>query len=140
MTDNNQTIVEDYMEAWTAGDGSSLERILDRSYTTPNPPPGLSGDRQGAIEGAKGFHTSFPDLKNEYQDWVIQGDKVVVRFVGTGTHKGEFMGIEPTNKPVEIKGIAIVTVRNGKVVSDVVEFDGVGLLTQIGALEQLAPN
>src|SRR2546430_1191275 len=115
MTDEqNRKTVEEYMNAWAKGDETKLQALLDNGYKF-NPPPGFSGDKQGALEMARQYHTAFPDLRMTYTNWVVQGDSVAVRAVCSGTHKGEFMGIPATNKKADITGIAIVKVRNGKV-------------------------
>lgn len=140
MDETNRKLVEDYMNAWSGADTRKLESILDNSFKFSNPPPGFTPDRKGAIEMAQAFHKGFPDLRTRYTDWVIQGDKVAVRFIGSGTHKGEFMGVPATDKKAETSGIAIVTVRNGKIVNDTTEFDALGLMTQIGAIPPLGES
>src|ERR1051326_5878982 len=122
MTDEqNRKIVEDYMNAWAKGDEAKLQGVLDNGYKF-NPPPGYTGNKQGALEMAKQYHKAFPDLRMTYTNWVVQGDNVAVRAVASGTHKGEFMGIPATNKKADITGLSIVKLRNGKVVEDISEF------------------
>lgn len=135
----NRKLVEEYMNAWAKGDAATLERVLDHGFRFNNPPPGITPDKKGAIAMSKMFHAAFPDLRMRYEKWVEQGDSVAARMVGTGTHKGEFMGVPPTNRRVETGAVAIVTLRNGKVVEDLTEFDALGLLTALGAIPELAP-
>lgn len=141
MTDEEmRKLVEQYMNAFAKGDMATLDRVIDNGYKTNTPPiPGITPDKKGAIAMSKLFHNAFPDLAMRYSNWVIQGDRVAVRMVGTGTHKGEFMGIPATNKRSETGGIMIVTVRNGKIVEDLTEFDALGLLTTLGAIPELTP-
>ena len=138
MTDEtNRKLVEDYNNAWAKGDAVQLERLLDNNFRFNNPPPGLTPDKKGAIAMSQMFRKAFPDLAMRIEKVVIQGDNVAVRAIGTGTHKGEFMGVPPTNKRTETGIVSIVTVRNGKIVEDVTEFDSLGLFTQIGAVPEL---
>lgn len=138
MTDaTNRKLVEDYNDAWAKGDAIRLEGLLDNGFKFNNPPPGLTPDKKGAIAMSQLFHKGFPDLKMRIEKLVIQGDNVAVRAIGTGTHKGEFMGVAPTNKRTETGILSIVTIRNGKIVEDVTEFDSLGLFTQIGAVPEL---
>lgn len=137
--ETNRKLVEDYTNAWAKGDAIRLEGLLDNGFRFNNPPPGLTPDKKGAIAMSKLFHTGFPDLAMRIEKVVIQGDNVCVRAVGTGTHKGEFMGVQPTNKRVQTGLLSIVTIRNGKVVEDITEFDSLALFTQIGAIPELAP-
>jgi predicted ester cyclase len=138
MTDEtNRKLVEDYNDAWAKGDAIRLEGLLDNGFKFNNPPPGLTPDKKGAIAMAQLFHKGFPDLKMRIEKLVIQGDNVAVRAIGTGTHKGEFMGVPPTNKRTETGILSIVTIRNGKIVEDVTEFDSLGLFTQLGVVPEL---
>lgn len=138
MTDEtNRKLVEEYTNAWAKGDSARLDRLLDNAFRFNNPPQGLTPDKKGAIAMSQMFHKGFPDLTMRIEKVVVQGDSVAVRAIGTGTHKGEFMGIPPTNKRTETGILSIVTVRNGKVVEDITEFDGLGLLTQLGAIPEL---
>jgi predicted ester cyclase len=134
---NNRKLVEDYFNAWAKGDSKTLERLLDSSYTFNNPPPGLSSDRRGALEMSRLYHAAFPDMSLKLSNWIVDKDQCAFRFTGTGTHKGEFLGLSPTNKRVEVTGLAIVKCRNGKVVEDITEFDALGLLTKLGAIPEL---
>ncbi len=61
-----------------------------------------------------------------------EGDKVVTRWRGRGTHRGPFRGIPATGKKIEVSGIAIDRVVNGKRVEGWVEWDMLGLLQQLG--------
>ena len=138
MTDEtNRKLVEEYNDAWAKGDAARLERLLDNGFRFNNPPPGLTPDKKGAIAMSQMFRKGFPDLAMRIEKVVVQGNDVAVRAIGTGTHKGEFMGIAPTNKRTETGIVSIVTVRNGRIVEDVTEFDGLGLFTQLGAIPEL---
>ena len=46
----------------------------------------------------------------------VTDDYVISEFIMTGTHKGEFIGITPTNKVLEITGVDIDKVIDGKIV------------------------
>jgi predicted ester cyclase len=136
MANENRNIVEEYLTAWAKGDTKTLERVVDDRLKANNPPP-FSPDKQGLIEASRAFITGFPDQRVRFERWVVEGDNVAVRFIGTGTHKGEFMGIKPSGNKVEVTGLALVTVRNGKIVEDATEFDALGLFQQIGEMPDL---
>jgi len=138
LANPNRKLVEDYFVAWSRGDERKLESLMDPAYTFNNPPPGITPDRKGALEMSRLFHKAFPDLKLKLGPFVVEGDRVALRFVGTGTHKGEFLGIPPTGRKTETPGIAIVTCRDGRIVEDLTEFDALGLLTKLGAIPELA--
>jgi predicted ester cyclase len=76
----------------------------------------------------------FPDLHIEPDFFIAENDKVVVRWHGTGTHSGEFRGVAPTGKSINIVGVAIYRVADNRIVEGWSQADTLTLLTQIGAI------
>ncbi len=93
--------------------------------------------RRIGIEGFKAARTrrnlAFPDWKVIVDDVIAEGDKVVARATGQGTHRGEYMGIPPTGKVVKVSWIAIYRVTNGKLAEHWQHIDELGLRLQLGA-------
>jgi predicted ester cyclase len=69
------------------------------------------------------FRASFPDFTMEVVDVIAEGDRVVGHFRCSGTHLGEWNGIQPTGKRFhEIDEIYIFRVQNGRLTAfDAVE-------------------
>jgi ketosteroid isomerase-like protein len=82
----------------------------------------------------------FPDIKYTLEDTIAEGDKVAIRYLITGTQKGEFMGIPPTNKRIELSSLAIARVAKGKVAELWVENNSLVLLQQLGVIPLTAGN
>ena len=78
--------------------------------------------------------TVFLDLHFTIEDMVAEDDKIVVRWTASGTHKGELMGIPPTNERVTVTGMSMDRVAHGKLVESWINWDNLGLLQQIGAI------
>jgi predicted ester cyclase len=76
--------------------------------------------------GLKGLREIFPDIHLTVEDRVFGGDKVVARNTWTGTHRGTFLGIEPTGKQVTFSTIDIWRVEGGKFAEhwDVIDIAG----------------
>ncbi len=93
--------------------------------------------RQVGTEGFKAArrrrNAAFPDWSVSIEDLIAEGDKVVVRATGRGTHTGEFMGIAPTGKHISVTWIAIYRVANGKLAEHWQNIDDLGLMKQLGA-------
>jgi steroid delta-isomerase-like uncharacterized protein len=68
------------------------------------PFPGQEPGREGLKFALQSMFTGFPDMNWTVHEQIAEGEKVVTRFTWTGTHKGDFMGIPPTNKTVEVWG------------------------------------
>jgi steroid delta-isomerase-like uncharacterized protein len=80
------------------------------------------------------YLAAFPDLHFTVEDTIAEKDKFVASWSITGTHKGEFMGIRPTNRKISVEGITIHYFANGKIIDSNVSWDALGLLRQLGAL------
>ena len=80
------------------------------------------------------FDAAFPGYWLEAQDTLVDGDKITVRFDFHGTHKGELMGIPPTDKTVKFEGIIIYQLAAGKIVNHWMQTDTVSMLQQLGAM------
>ena len=80
------------------------------------------------------FRQGFPNLKVIIEDMVAEGDKVAARCSVRGSHEGEFLGRAATQSPVEITGITIVRIYNGKIVEAWNNFDFMTLYKQVGHL------
>ncbi len=133
--EENKAIVARLADAiWNQGDLTAVEElyapdIIDHS-PAPGQAPGLEGEKQVVTQ----FRTAFPDLQTTNDDLIAEGDTVVLRWSGRGTHQGEFAGIPPTGKPMTVTGIEIYRFSNGKVVERWGEFDMLGILQQLGAI------
>jgi len=80
------------------------------------------------------FVETFPDMRIEVEDTVVEDDKIAARCRVTGSHLGRGIGVAPTNGPVEFTGMTIVRVKDGKIVEAWNEFNFMEMYRQVGAL------
>jgi steroid delta-isomerase-like uncharacterized protein len=78
------------------------------------------------------MNSAFPDLRVDQADSVTEGDKVAFRWIMSGTHQGELMGIAPTGERIVVMGMDIVRIVDGEILDYWGEFDVIGLLRQLG--------
>ncbi len=78
------------------------------------------------------MNSAFPDLRVDQADSVTEGDKVAFRWIMSGTHHGELMGIAPTGERIVVMGMDIVRIEDGEILDYWGEFDVTGLLRQLG--------
>jgi predicted ester cyclase len=137
MSQDKKMIVERFLtELWEERDLDIVDEVLAENYVDHSLPEKLPPNREGFKQFAKMYHRAFPNIDTEVEDVIIEGDKVAMRWSARGVHKGEFMDIPPTNKPVEMTGINILRFSGNKVVESWNEFDQVGMLQQIGAMPE----
>jgi predicted ester cyclase len=117
--ENKATIRRLFAELWT-GDIAAADR-----YYAPGPL------RDGLKRFATDLYQAVPDWRVTIDDLVSEGDKVVVRWTGRGTHLGEWNGASPTGRPVSTTGIDIERFVDGQIVQEDGEVDMLGFLRQI---------
>jgi steroid delta-isomerase-like uncharacterized protein len=86
------------------------------------------------------FRNAFPDIHVTVEDMIAEGDKVVCRITGRGTHKGEMMGIPPTGKQTEVTGIIITRWAGGKEVETWEILDMLHMMQQIGVVPPMGQD
>ena len=88
---------------------------------------------EAAREFAASFRSAFPDLTCTIEDQLAEGDKVVTRWRASGTHEGETEDLGPsTGNRMEITGISIERISEGKVVESWDSYDAMGMMQQLG--------
>ena len=80
-----------------------------------------------------GVRASFPDGHFTVEEVLAEGDAVAQRWTFRATHQGEFMGMAGTGRKVEVCGMAISHVKDGKMVDHTADWDALGMLKQVGA-------
>jgi len=134
MSDANKTLIRRALETMNKHDVSAFfEFCPDCTYHSS-----ATGELKG--EAFRKFFTTamaaFPDFRVTVQDQIAEGDKVVTRYVMTGTHNGEFMGVAPTGKRITITGLCLDRIVKGKIVEEWDEWDALSMMRQLG----LAPT
>ena len=108
-------------EVWNNKNLSILAEVFTEEATMHHGGPHDRGghDMHGIAAFREGYmrptQTAFPDIQHQVKDLLFDGDKVVMRFHGEGTHKGEFLGIKPTNKVMHYEGIAIFRMQGTRI-------------------------
>jgi steroid delta-isomerase-like uncharacterized protein len=102
-------------ERINAGDLDRFAELFADDYVEHDDVTGMPPTKEGTLEFFRALLTAFPDLRMDVEDLIASEDKGVARVKATATHQGEFMGIPPTGKAVEIQLI------------DITRFDDAGL-------------
>src|SRR5438132_478772 len=135
-TDLNRELARRYYEAvLNEGDLDALDEMAAADYSEHDPLPGQGMGRQGLKDRASMIREAFGQ-RFTIEDMVAEGDRVVVRWTGSGTHTGEFMGIPPTGKSFTIAGIDIHRIEDGRLAEHWHVVDQLSLLQQLGLIPQ----
>ncbi len=123
-----------YEEFWCRGNADAVDEFVAPSYVDHQLPEGWPQGREGLKQLVCEWRTGFPDMSETIDDLIAEGDRVVGRFVLTGTHEGPFRGIAPTGVKVRVTGIDIVRIADGRICEWWYSEDTLGLLQQLGQL------
>jgi len=109
-----------------------LDDYFAPDFVSHNRPPELPG----GVEGVKAFFAVFrdalPDVDVTVDELIGEGEWVAVATTTRGTHTGaDLLGVPPSGRRVEVKGIDMVRVRDGRIVEHRGLTDIVGLLRQL---------
>jgi steroid delta-isomerase-like uncharacterized protein len=85
-------------------------------------------------DAARGWKLAFPDLKMTVLKEIAEGDLVTVLYTGTGTNTGAGNGLPATGRKMEVRGITIWRIVNGKITEEWSEFDQLPIMKQLGLL------
>jgi steroid delta-isomerase-like uncharacterized protein len=142
MSEQNKALARRaFEEIWNAGNLAVIDELVasDATFCDPNVPGGEFTGPAGLKQFAQIYRGAFPDVRMTINGQIAEGDYVCTRWTATGTHKGELMGIAPTNKVATVTGIDIDRYQGGKVVEAWASYDMLGLLQQLGVVPSLVP-
>ena len=131
----NIAIVRKFFEVGPSkGDLAAADALLHPGFSLhtplPTPGPGIEAMNNVIVTCRAAFH----GLNVTIEDIMADEDKVTARFTARGIHKGEFMGLPPTEKAITMTGIEIFRIKEGKIAELWGEANLMGLLQQLGIL------
>jgi steroid delta-isomerase-like uncharacterized protein len=136
MSPTNEAVVQRWwQDLWNRGDLSVADQIIAPSWTDHDPsspwaPPGIDGCK--VLVSA--YRAVFPDIHFTIEKQVASATAVVSHWRCRGTHRGDVMGIAPTGKMIEVEGITILELAEGKIHRGTTIYDALGMMQQIGAV------
>lgn len=124
-------------EVWSKGDLNLVDELVTQDYVERDPvlPDPIRGP-EALKETIAMFREGAPDLTKAVDETYVDDDTVVLPYTATGTHDGPILGIEPTGREIEVGGIFVYRVEQGRLAEGTDMWDAFGLLAQIGALPE----
>ena len=137
MRNENDALIRRWFEeVWNKGRADAIGEM----FTEDGIAHGLADDGgpllgPGAFRAFHStFHQAFPDIVVKVEDTISEGDKIAARCTVRGKHTGDSLGFAATQAQMEITGIAIVRIRDGKIVEAWNNFDFMTMNRQLGTL------
>lgn len=130
----NRELVQQYLEAFNDNDHERISELLADDVVEHGIHEELHGIDE-ILEFLQRHFDIFPDYSGQTDAMVAEDDTVVVRYTVKGTHKGEYLDVEPTGQTAEWTGMAMYRIEDGQIAEIWLEEDRLGLLEQLDVTE-----
>ncbi|MFI0776799.1 flavin reductase [Streptomyces sp. NPDC021212] len=120
--------------AWDQGRVEALDDLLSPGYVRRRGPAATPQDREQFKNSVRAIREAFPDLHTEIEEIVEDGEELAIRWRSTGSHTGDFLGVPPTGRPVEVSGATFTHFEDGRIAEEWVTWDPRQLLEALGII------
>ena len=128
----HKALVRQFVEAfWNRGELTAADELMTHDAVIHEPVVGTPVDLKTV---ATMMQEAFPDWHSTVEERLVEGDRVVERWTGRGTHQGTFQGIAPTGKQVAVPGVVFYRINGGKITEFRGQFNMMSLLQQLGVI------
>jgi len=136
-TDQNKQVVQRFLEeCWNQGNLNKASEFLTDQVRFHDPVfPNLNAGIQNAKNHIEGCRRAFPDLRITIDDTIAERNEVVLHWSARGTHKGQFLGMQPTNRKVTIDGTSIYRLEGSKIAESHANWNLASMMAQLGVVE-----
>ena len=114
--EDNKRLIRRHIEAVNTGKVDNLDEYISPDYVESLDPERKKVGVEGSREHITGVRKTFPDLHLTIKKQIAEGEWVVSCITARGTHIGEWLGMKPTGKKVEITVVNVDKIVNGKIV------------------------
>jgi predicted ester cyclase len=112
------------------GRWNDLDALLDKDFTYTG--DGFVFTKDEYIGFMQDMKAAFSDLAMQFPNILVDGDMASIRFISTAVNTGRFMGAPANKRNLEVNGIFMRKVKNGKVMQEWQTTDLLGVMKQIG--------
>jgi len=135
-TDANKARVQSfYDQVINAHSTDMIDSFCTADFTDHNPDPGRSGKGSDDLKASfKDFFTAYPDIHIKTNFMIAEGDTVMAHVSLTGTNSGAQGNMPATNKQVNIDGVDVIVLKDGKATERWGFFDTQKMMEQLGMM------
>jgi predicted ester cyclase len=136
MNDDKKELVCQYIQKiLNTGNVDKIEDFISQDYTEVYKKQRYLVGIDGARHHILGVRETYPDLHLSIEQQFVDGDWVITSYSMTGTHKGVWMNIKPTGKKIEVTGLNLDKIVDGKIVEHGGAANLFEALLDIGAIQ-----
>lgn len=133
VTDDAGSLVRRlHREVLATRDLAVVDAFFAPDFVSHTNPPGFPKGVEGVRRFFAMFRDAIPDVEVTIDELIVDGDRAAVATTIRGTHTGEMLGLPATGRRVEVVGVDMVRVRDGRIVEHRGLTDTVGLMRQLG--------
>jgi len=131
----NMAALQRIYGAFSTGDTAAIDSVIAPDAVDHQALPGAQGTTNEQLKQFVGmFRAAFPDLRVTVDHQFAAADHVVAVITLRGTHQGDFMGIAPTGRTIEVSGIDVVRFENGMAVEHWGVTNDLEMMQQLGVV------
>jgi len=120
-------------ECWNKGNLKAISEFLTANCRYHDPVfPNLTSGADNIRSHIENCRRGFPDMRVKIDDTIAEGSEVVHHWTVTGTHRGQFLGLAPTNKKATVSGTSIFRIQNSKIAEQWSDWNLMSLMEQLG--------
>ena len=135
MSEDNKARIREFIDrVLTAGEIDATGDYFHDDMVEEVPLPGQGPGLEGLKETLTRIRQAFPDLHWSVEEQMAEDNRVLTRFLWSGTHQDEFFGIPATNRVVRVWGMVIDRFEGRKVKSTRILMDTVSMMQQLGVV------
>jgi steroid delta-isomerase-like uncharacterized protein len=133
LTGNKQLVQKFMEECWNKGNLNVVSEFVTANCRCHDPVfPHLTAGADSIRDHIANCRRGFPDIRITIDDTIAEDNEVVHHWTITGTHRGQFLGLAPTNKRATLSGTSIFRIRNSKIVEQWSDWNLMSLMEQLG--------
>lgn len=127
-----EQLVSDFIDLWD-GDYSKLD-VVSESFVLRSPAlsEGEARGRETLEERIKAMYSGFPDFSMSIDDMLVSEEVIMLEWTMSGTHESEYLGVPPTDREMEVRGMSKILIGDDKVQEDRIYFDTRAMFEQLG--------
>lgn len=131
----NKDIVRQFIEeVLNQGNIEATGKFFHENMVEQVPLPGQGPGVEGLKTILRGMRAAFPDMHWKVEEQIGEGEKIMTRFEWTGTHRGPFLGILATGRPVKVWGMVVDRFEGDKIKDTRIIMDTIGMMMQLGVI------
>ena len=138
ISESRRLMLRVFMELWNQGKLAVADEIFAPNYINHDPAsPDFGTGPEAVKQTVTLYRNAFPDLLFTIEHMIEAAAFVTTRFNARGSHKGDLRGIPATNSSIQVDGIVIHRISDGRIVEGWAVWDALGLMQQLRVIPTL---